>query len=972
MKKNVLFYLSLLTLLFSSTDSLYYKIATQYYETAKWDSAHFYFTQFTSTHNVNNNPILSIISLRNSGNSLIRLGNLDEAKLPLQKSIEITKEFFGDIHQQLILSMNSLAVISSIKGEYEMANNIFLDIINIQNSLDNTKHHLLGKLHNNVANNYNYLNQYHLALDNYLISLEHKKKTYGDDSPKLAITINNIGTLYHEMANFDEAIEYFTFALKFKEINEDKTTLSKIYFNLGIANTKLGNYDIAESYLIKASELKESSNEHSIYSALSDIYRQQENFVKAEENLNIALNIVQSNSQSDARHEANIYNHIGKLFFDQQDTLMAISYFKKSINTYNSMDILVRTKTFPLLNLSNAYFYSNPQKAIEYANNIIFVADSLFSINNAVKITGLNQRAKIELSINNYSLALGFYEQAINENTNAEIHITGDSFIHIISRSSLIQSYVGLMKIHQALFNVTHDISHLIEIISYSRDAIDLLIFLRDRVKFNDSKYIISQSYQEIYNIATRATFHLFETTNNDEYFEYFFTLAEQNKNAVLKSVINEIEISDYSGLGENIQENEDKLRRDISSLETQISTMNGDVSLIKKELATRMLEYDHFLLDVKQNHPDYFKIKYNYEILSYEEIQSHLDFNELFLTFTSDGEYYYMVFINEIDKKIIKLTTVNELNNMISAFNTSIRKVNKKQFLRWGHELYGMFFDKIDSNVKNIEKLYISSHGMISKIPFELILTHTQNEKNNKYSDLPYLIHDMEVNYIIGCDYFLDKNINNEFNSILAFSPISSFSRRDNYNLPNLPYSSNEVESIKKISTKNNINSTIKKFHDANEDNFKQLLQDNYDVIHLSTHGILNEENPKFSSLILSNTNENEDGILYANELYNLNLNTNLIVLSSCESGEGKFISGEGILSLMQGVFYAGSNNLIYTLWKIDDKKSAKLMENFYSELLSNKSPISTSLRNAKLEMIKNSETAAPRHWGAFIHIAK
>jgi CHAT domain-containing protein/tetratricopeptide (TPR) repeat protein len=960
------------TLLFPKTDSLFYNIATRYYETAQWDSAHFYFTEFTSTHNTKDDPILSIASLRNMGNSLIRLGSLDDAESKLLKSLEITKEYYGNVHQQLILSMNSLAVISSIKGDYEAANYIFLDIIKIQNSLDDSKHNLLGKLHNNVANNYNYLNKNQKALNNYLISLEHKKKAFGDNSPKLAITLNNIGTLYHEMANYDEAIEYFTFALKFKEINDDKTTLSKIYYNLGIANTQLRNYDIAESYLINASELNETKNKHFIYSALSDINRHLGEYEKAENNLEIALDIVQTNSQSDARHEANIYNYMGKLYFDKQDTLKAILYFEKSINKYNSMDILVRTITFPFLNISNAYFHSNPKKAIEYANKIIAVADSLFTLNNAVKIMGLNQRAKIELNINNFSLALDFYKQALNENINAENHLTGDSFIHTISRTSLIQSYVGIMKTHQALYQATQDDSHLFEIIKYSKNAIDVLNFIRDRVKFNDSKYLISQTYQDVFNITAATTYKLFEKTNNDKHFEYFFTLAEQSKNAVLKSVIKKLELNDFSGLGENIRENEDRLKREISSLETQLSTMDGDISSVKNELAARVLEFDHFLLDVKQNHPDYFQIKYDYEILPSKEIQYQLNDDELFLTFTSDSEFYYLVYISEIDKKIIKLATIDELNNIISTFKTSVKKVNKKQFIHWGYELFKKVFSKIESQINNYEKLYISSQGLISKIPFELLLTKNEIDKNSKYSDLPYLIHEVEINYVLGCDYFLSNKNNIEFNSILAFSPINSFSNAENFNLSNLPFSSNEVESINAISNKININSKIKKYNDASEYNFKLLINENFDVIHLSTHGILNEENPKFSALVLSNANKNEDGILYANELYNLDLNTNLIVLSSCESGEGKYISGEGILSLMQGVFYAGSENLIYTLWKIDDKNSAKLIEMFYSELLSKKLPISTSLRNAKIEMIKNSATAAPRHWGAFVHIAK
>jgi CHAT domain-containing protein len=90
-------------------------------------------------------------------------------------------------------------------------------------------------------------------------------------------------------------------------------------------------------------------------------------------------------------------------------------------------------------------------------------------------------------------------------------------------------------------------------------------------------------------------------------------------------------------------------------------------------------------------------------------------------------------------------------------------------------------------------------------------------------------------------------------------------------------------------------------------------------------------------------------------------------VVLSSCESGVGKFMQGEGIMSLSRGFFYAGCHNIVFSLWKVYDKVTPDLMCSFYKNVLEGKS-YASSLREAKLEFIKNPVLSLPKTWSSFI----
>ena len=117
----------------------------------------------------------------------------------------------------------------------------------------------------------------------------------------------------------------------------------------------------------------------------------------------------------------------------------------------------------------------------------------------------------------------------------------------------------------------------------------------------------------------------------------------------------------------------------------------------------------------------------------------------------------------------------------------------------------------------------------------------------------------------------------------------------------------------------------------------------------------------------------DSQEGILYSNDVYGLKLNCDLLVLSACETGLGKIMKGEGIVGLSRAFIYAGSKNLLVSLWKVSDISTSQMMMEFYRQLLSkekNELNYAELLQKAKQMLILGKDYSRPYYWAPFILI--
>jgi CHAT domain-containing protein len=143
------------------------------------------------------------------------------------------------------------------------------------------------------------------------------------------------------------------------------------------------------------------------------------------------------------------------------------------------------------------------------------------------------------------------------------------------------------------------------------------------------------------------------------------------------------------------------------------------------------------------------------------------------------------------------------------------------------------------------------------------------------------------------------------------------------------------------------------------------------YRVVHFATHGLLNNEHPELSGIILSMLDEEgrpQNGFLRLHDIYNLDLPVELVVLSACNSGLGKQVRGEGLVGIVRGFMYAGAERVVASLWKVDDEATGELMKHFYHEMLEKDLSPAAALRHAQIALWKQKDWSSPFYWAAFV----
>ncbi len=294
-------------------------------------------------------------------------------------------------------------------------------------------------------------------------------------------------------------------------------------------------------------------------------------------------------------------------------------------------------------------------------------------------------------------------------------------------------------------------------------------------------------------------------------------------------------------------------------------------------------------------------------------------------------------------------------------------------------YQLYKTVFIDFFSRIPNGSNLIVSFPSELVKLPIEMLITEwNEGESPYYYSDKKFLLDKYQISYTPSAAIYFtqmdrselikNKNLlvgdpfitNAEYSLSVRSGLVDAdpFSSRNILLFP-LEYSQDEIESIDKTIANNLIFTS----NEATESNFKKNAPES-DIVHLSTHSFLLKDQPLI--FFSPQANENEDGFLELGEIVQLNLKSELIVLSSCRSGLGKVDAAEGIIGMQKAFFEAGSKSVIVSLWDVNDKYTSYFMQDFYEHLADGKSK-ADALRQAKLDFIKN-YSANPYYWSAFV----
>jgi len=586
-----------------------------------------------------------------------------------------------------------------------------------------------------------------------------------------------------------------------------------------------------------------------------------------------------------------------------------------------------------------------------------------------------------------FDQALGFIDKALNASLEEGGNI-GKQQLPDISKAKfpfeLLNALGTKAKILQEQYFEKKDQNLLQQSLQLLKLTTKLLNRLRKTYREDGAKYKLSAMAQKFNHQGGTVCHWLYTLTADQKYIQMAFDYSEGSKSSVLLSVIQDLQARKVSGIPDSILEKEKELKVDISYLKSEIyyqmkQGIYKDVEylvVLEEDLRQREAAHEAIITILERGYQKYFDLKYNYTTLSLQDIQAGLQEDELILEYLTLDSFLLVFGINKntvfyegipIERRLLQ----KEINSFVQA----IVNDNIVSFLNNGQAVYRRVVEPILSQIKH-DNLVIISDNLLSQIPFELL--PTTNRKPSKYSLIDYWLRDKAICYNYSATLYLKgKALNKDRENkhkIMGWAPdfsiLDSVLQRnpeyskaiEEFEVMPLPYATKEVDIISTLFEESFVHS-----RQATETHFKSNAQQ-YGVLHFATHGILNQKKPLFSNLMFLVDEEN-DGLLYTHELYNMELNAELITLSACNSGVGKHYKGEGIMSIARGFAYSGTPNLVMSLWEVSDGATQAIMEMFYSYLKAGEHK-HQALRQAKLDFLNDysEEFLSPRLWGGFV----
>ncbi|MCG8604051.1 CHAT domain-containing protein, partial [bacterium] len=303
---------------------------------------------------------------------------------------------------------------------------------------------------------------------------------------------------------------------------------------------------------------------------------------------------------------------------------------------------------------------------------------------------------------------------------------------------------------------------------------------------------------------------------------------------------------------------------------------------------------------------------------------------------------------------------------------------------------LYEAVFKPIEPWLQSTQELMIVPDDLLFYLPFEMLVYDTSGvETEYDFLKAKFLLEKYAVSYIsaasllqpsvrrqrnpgkgilaLGNPDFLGT-IEPNMSELLASKESQLRIGADELLLP-LPLSEAEVRSVDAV-FKNSENRVLLG-SDATETAIKSQAQ-GFNILHLATHFLPKDDRPLYSKIVLARQSASlEDGYLQTYEVFNLELDAGLVVLSACNTLSGKLRTGEGVIGIARAFQHAGVPSLIASLWNVDDESTAFIMRAFYENLKAGHKK-NRALQLAKLDYLRSSDAYSkdPFYWAPFVLI--
>jgi CHAT domain-containing protein/tetratricopeptide (TPR) repeat protein len=882
-----------------------------------------------------------------------------------KNALMIRKKIFGDKAFELAEIYEHIGIAHFFKAEYREATTYFKLVLKLFETHNQKNPLKQAKMHHNIAVAQMTLGDYEQAVIYASNALAIRIQELGENHIETATNYAILASIFQQKNGYNLALEYDQKALDIFLKNNKPEYLLQQYSNIGTSYANLEQYDTAIDFHNKAFQLAKKLNLDSlditfgyIYNNLGYGYFQKGNLINANKNYLNSLRVLKHNL--DYYTIGEVYNNLGKI--------------KRLLN--NDLD-------------SAKYYY---QQAIQIHSNI-------FGQKSATLPIFYNNLADLYNIENNPIEALKYFQSAIK--ANLPLDYDSDKGIEYFEAKISILNRLELLN---SLFYTAHTLKNrkeggdnnlkkAIQTIQVS----DILINQSKNATLNiKDKLIIAQKSENLYNEGLEISWLM---KPSDSLLHLAFYFSERKKANILYNAIQEARAKSYAGIPDSLVERERVLKVDIAYYEKSLAEQpdSSTQAYLRERLFSTNRQYEALVGRFEKEFPQYYRLKYQSKTITIPQIQAQLSPQTTLLEYAL-GEKHLFVFVIDKQKFVWRAIPIDtSFQTKIVNYNRNLRKNRQTELRIEAYFLYQKLIAPIQDLLLNKKHLYIIPDGILSILPFETLLTQPVNPTLTDWSKFPFLLRRFEFSYYPSATLAFD-NLPTTSKSItyegdwLGFAPVFLESNahgqilevnrqiEQDRKLPPLKHSETEVKEILKLFSGKSKVSRAYLHQLANEENLKKEIG-KYRFVHIATHSKGNEDNMQLAYIAFTQPDSSlfvqslkaadtsvEDGILYAGEIFALQVNAELLVLSSCETGIGRLAKGEGILSILRAFNYAGAQKIVYSLWQLNDEPTATLMVEFYKQILQKNLNYRTALHQAKIKLSQDSRLASPRNWGGVV----
>lgn len=908
------------------------------------------------------------------------------------------------VNNQLWETLTSLAAAAYYGATPEQSLAVYEVALQVAGELHSPK--LLGTTYYNIGRTYSGLNQLSKAVEAY----EKSRFVYEQAGLQHDLTyiLADLGVLYFIQEDYQKAASYSEQSIALASRPNQSAPLGAWPDEFGKATAlatladldlRHGDYEQAvdklKTSLALYQELNRGGSSYNTYiagdlQALGRVYTASGDYTQALVYLNQALIIVKT--LSDPTAAAELLNSIGVLYIEQEDYSQAKKHFDESLQIYLSTKNQ-REAARVLLNLGvieqrqENYEQALTQfklslqtaKTTQSIDVMIAAGEGIGVVLTAKKDFGaaleaLNASLAIAKATKDRTrqtelmwrsaetyYAMGDYARAVLLAEEAvalarEAHLPKLTYL---STTTLGQSYAAQNKIELATKTLI--------------DAIEQADAMRDQVAGREvERQLFFENKVSDYNTLIDLLIKQGRVVDALLY-------AERAKGRVLLDVLSGGKVDLAKAFTSSEKKESERLNRRISEINDLIRAQEANsapatATSLYKQLDDARLDYRSFEDALYTSHPELRVRSGRTAALTNGDMNSlGLDRDCAYLEYvvSKEGVRLFVLTYDHSDgtpnlQAYPLPIKPDELTAKVNQFHDRLAN-RHPDYAAASHDLYSLLVKPASGQIANKGTICIIPDGVLWNLPFQALMSSSGH----------YLLEDHALYYAPSLSVLREMSkettgTEKSAASLIAFgNPVIGKDVQRNEELCPLPEAETEVATV--ASTFGSAGSKVLIGREASEKSFRTLAP-TYSMIHLATHGIIDNRQPLYSYLLLTKTDGDpeNDGLLEAREIMNMNLHADLAVLSACETANGRISPGEGVMGMSWAFFVAGTRSMLVSQWKVNSVSTSQLMKNFYQAVYSRREigngQKANALRDAALKIRRDRHYGHPFYWSGFV----